>query len=84
MKSMGVGPAISSMGSICGIFPDGSRGARSDRDQYKHPETITEQARSVSDVDRWKYLDDNSVSDVGMNGLLSITSRFFFPVSSRT
>lgn len=83
MKSMGVGPVISSMGSTCGIFPDGSRGARSDRDQYKHPETITEQARSVSDVDRWKYLDDNSVSDVGMNGLLSITSRFF-PVSSRT
>lgn len=82
MKSVGVGPH--SMGSICGIFPDGSRGTRSDRDQYKQSETITEQARSVSDVDRWKYLDDNSVSDVGMNGLLSITSRFFFPVSSRT
>ena len=84
MKSMGVGPAISSMGSICGIFPGASRGTRSDRDQYKHPEIITEQTRCVSNVDNWEYLNDNSVSHVGMNGLLSITSRFFFLVSIRT
>lgn len=81
---MGVGPAISSMGSNCGIFPDASTGTRSDRDQYKHPEIITEQTRRASNVDNWEYLNDNSISHVGMNGLLSITSGFSFLVSSRT
>lgn len=84
MKSMGVGPAISSMGSNCGIFPDASTDKRSDRDQYKHPEIITEQTRPVSNVENWEYLNDNSVSHVRRNGLFSITSRFFLPMSSRT